>query len=57
MKHDGYLIERDIEGGMLRQIISSIVSEYVAGAYAVPKPRAPGGATPLHTEASRSTYS
>lgn len=37
MKHDGYLIERDIDGGMLRQIVSSIVSEYVAGAYAVPK--------------------
>jgi hypothetical protein len=37
MKHDGYSIERDIDGGTLRQIVSSIVSEYVAGAYAVPK--------------------
>jgi hypothetical protein len=37
MKYDGYAIERDIDDGMLRQIVSSIVSEYVAGAYAVPK--------------------
>jgi hypothetical protein len=37
MKYCGYSIERDIDGGMLRQIVSSIVSEYVAGAYAVPK--------------------
>jgi hypothetical protein len=36
-RYDGYSIERDIDGGMLRQIVSSIVSEYVAGAYAVPK--------------------
>jgi hypothetical protein len=37
MKHDGYSIERDIDRGLLRQIVSSVVSEYVAGAYAVPK--------------------
>ena len=37
MKHDGYSINRDIDGALLRQIVSSIVSEYVAGAYAVPK--------------------
>jgi hypothetical protein len=30
-------IERDIDGVMLRQVVSSIVSEYVAGAYGVPK--------------------
>lgn len=36
-KYDGYSIERDIDGAMLRQIVSSIVSEYVAGSYAVPK--------------------
>jgi hypothetical protein len=30
-------IERDIDRVTLRQIVSSIVSEYVAGAYAVPK--------------------
>jgi hypothetical protein len=37
MKHDGYSIDRDIDGALLRQIVSSMVSEYVAGAYAVPK--------------------
>jgi hypothetical protein len=37
MRYDGYSIERDIDGGTLCQIVSSIVSEYVAGAYAVPK--------------------
>lgn len=37
MKYCGYAIERDIDGETLRQIVSSIVSEYVAGAYAVPK--------------------
>lgn len=37
VKYEGYAIERDIHGGMLRQIVSSIVFEYVAGAYAVPK--------------------
>lgn len=37
MTYEGFSIERDIDGGMLRQIVSSIVSEYVAGAYAVPK--------------------
>ncbi len=36
IKHDGYSIERDINGGTLRQIVSSIVSEYVAGTNAVP---------------------
>ncbi|MQA92861.1 MAG: hypothetical protein GEU90_22000 [Gemmatimonas sp.] len=36
-KHDGYSIERDIDRGTLRRIVSSIVSEYVGGAYAVPK--------------------
>jgi hypothetical protein len=36
-RYDGYSIERDINGAMLRQIVSSIVSEYVAGAYAVPR--------------------
>ena len=37
MKHGGYALERDIDGGTLRHIVSSIVSEYVAGAYAVPR--------------------
>ena len=37
MKHDGYSIDRDIDAVLLRQIVSSIVAEYVAGAYAVPK--------------------
>jgi hypothetical protein len=36
-RYDGYSIERDIDGAVLRQIVSSIVSEYVAAAYAVPK--------------------
>ena len=31
MKHDGYSIDRDIDGALLRQIVSSIVAEYVAG--------------------------
>jgi hypothetical protein len=37
IRHDGYSIERDIDSEVLRRIVSSIVSEYVAGAYAVPK--------------------
>lgn len=36
-RYDGYSVERDIDSGMLRQIVSSIVSEYVIGAYAVPR--------------------
>jgi hypothetical protein len=36
MKYDGYSIECDIDAGLLRRIVSSIVSEYVVGAYAVP---------------------
>jgi hypothetical protein len=37
MKYCGYAIERDIDSRVLRQIVSSIVSEYVAGVYAVPQ--------------------
>ena len=37
VKHDGYSINCDIDAALLRQIVSSIVSEYVAGAYAIPK--------------------
>jgi hypothetical protein len=37
MKYGGYAIERDIDGETLRQLVSSIVSEYVSEMYAVPK--------------------
>jgi hypothetical protein len=37
MNYGGYSIECDVDDGILRQIVSAIVSEYVAGSYAVPK--------------------